>query len=61
MKRIIIPKSKLARQLGEAAQLKAEATELLRQLEQQYLGQTVQKPGGWRQDPLGWSKRQRKN
>ena len=51
----------LGHKLDETARLKAEATGLLRQLEQQYIGHSVNQPGGWRQDPLGWVKHERKN
>jgi hypothetical protein len=58
-KTITIPKSPLGEKLDEAARLKAEATALLRQLEEQATGRAIAKPGGWRHDPLGWLKRYR--
>jgi hypothetical protein len=60
MERIKIPKSPLGQQLDEATRLKAEATELLRQLEEGATGQSITKPGGWRRDPLGWHEQQKK-
>jgi hypothetical protein len=60
MKRVIIPKSSLGQKLDETTRLKAKATELLRELEQQATGQPVERPGGWRHDPLAWLEHNRK-
>lgn len=55
---IIIPAtSALAGQLAEVAELKRQATELLRQLEAAAGAQVPAgvKSGGWRQHPLAWA------
>lgn len=56
---VTIPHTELGAQLDQTATIKAEMTELLRELEQTATSQTITKPGGWRHDPLGWLKRHR--
>ena len=52
-----IPKTKLGQNLDEAAAVKIQMTELLRELEEKATGGPIKKPGLWRQDPLGWLKK----
>ena len=53
---IFIPKSELDSMLDRAAAIKAEMTDLLRQLETMATSEANAEVGKWRQDPLGWMK-----
>lgn len=48
-------KPNLAENLAQAASIKAEMTELLRELETKTAGRTIEKPGGWRHHPIDWA------
>lgn len=45
----------LAADLTQAESIKAEMTELLRELEAKVTGKTIAKPGGWRHHPEEWA------
>jgi len=45
----------LAENLAQAEAIKAEMTELLRQLETKVTGKSIAKPGGWRHHPQEWA------
>lgn len=51
---VLIPKSELADLVAQTSSAQRRATELLRQLEEAYLGEPVQKVGSWRQDTSRW-------
>lgn len=51
---ITIPKTKLGQKLDRVAVIKAEMTELLRELEEAAAGKKIEKVGTWRHDPTGW-------
>ncbi len=54
---IVIPKTELGQKLDQAETIKAEMTELLRELEERVAGEKIEKVGTWRHDPLGWTKK----
>lgn len=54
---INIPKSELSQKLDQAYAIKAEMTELLRELEEAASGKKIKIVGTWRHDPLGWIKK----
>lgn len=56
---IVIPKSELGKKLDRVAAIKAEMTELLRELEETATGNKIEKVGTWRHDPIGWIERNR--
>jgi hypothetical protein len=57
---IKIPHSELAERLDEVAAIKRRMVELLTELEVRVIGPAappIERPGGWRHDPLGWARR----
>ncbi len=51
---IVIPKTELGQKLEAASAIKAEMTDLLRELEELVAGKKIDKVGTWRHDPIGW-------
>jgi hypothetical protein len=57
--RIRIPRSDLRRLLDESAQIKADMTRLLAELEHASTPEAPDRPGQWRHDPAVWPKTDR--
>jgi hypothetical protein len=56
-KTVHIPKTDLGQKLAEAASIKEDMTQLLRQLEEKASGQPAARVGAWRHDPEAWLRR----